>query len=485
MNLTEDIYTGLYQETVDHMEMLNKLSFPPVIVNDLEVDTIEGKQKLSSLLYTRYDGDSINIVPSCDCGDIVGAKRLHQLCTNCNTICEYETDKKLEALLWIKTPHGIDALISPVAWIILFKCFSSAGFSLLDWLTDATYEPTPRVFEKNRKLIERYQSYGIPRGLNSFYQNFDRIIELVYLCRLAKDFGPNRDDTREWIKQNRHTIFTKFLPIPSKISFVVENSGNSTYIDDNITQAFDAVHAIISAEKNSHRSSLWKTESKVVYAVKTLANYYLSFASDTLGAKPGIFRKQVFGGSLSFTGRAVISSNTGVHQYDELHLPWSLSLQILKLHITNKLLKAPYNYNPKQINDLLRDYALEYNPLLEKVMNELIAESPKGKIPCLFQRNPSLHRGAAQLLYITKVKTDPRDTTITFSTLAISAPNADFDGDEMNLLLILDLYTFERLSRLEPHLYALDLNRPHKVSGYLKLPGPIVSTLANWLYKGS
>lgn len=57
------------------------------------------------------------------------------------------------------------------------------------------------------------------------------------------------------------------------------------------------------------------------------------------------------------------------------------------------------------------------------------------------------------------------------------------DGDEMNLKLVEDMYTFRRLSRLEPHLYALDLNKTRTISGYLKLPGPIVTTLANWLYK--
>ena len=58
-------------------------------------------------------------------------------------------------------------------------------------------------------------------------------------------------------------------------------------------------------------------------------------------------------------------------------------------------------------------------------MNELIAEAPNQRIPVIFQRNPTLHRGSAQLLYITKVKKDPRDITISLSVLVLSAPNAD------------------------------------------------------------
>ena len=55
------------------------------------------------------------------------------------------------------------------------------------------------------------------------------------------------------------------------------------------------------------------------------------------------------------------------------------------------------------------------------------------------------------------------------------------DGDEMNIWLIPDHATYRKLSRLAPHLYALDMNQPRKISGYLKLPAPVVQTIGNWL----
>jgi hypothetical protein len=58
------------------------------------------------------------------------------------------------------------------------------------------------------------------------------------------------------------------------------------------------------------------------------------------------------------------------------------------------------------------------------------------------------------------------------------------DGDEMNLMLILDQDMHDKLSRLAPHLYALDLGEPRRISSNLQLPGPVVSTIANWLYEG-
>lgn len=56
-----------------------------------------------------------------------------------------------------------------------------------------------------------------------------------------------------------------------------------------------------------------------------------------------------------------------------------------------------------------------------------------------------------------------------------------FDGDELNMLLILDKAMHDNLSRLAPHTGALDLERPYAVSGNLKIPAPVISTIGNWL----
>jgi hypothetical protein len=134
------------------------------------------------------------------------------------------------------------------------------------------------------------------------------------------------------------------------------------------------------------------------------------------------------------------------------------------------------------IDQLFRESALQYNPLLDTLLKELISESPHGGIPVTFGRNPTLARGSIQVLYVTHIKTDPEIITISLSVLVLRGFNADFDGDEMNLWLIPDHATHRRLSRLAPHLTALDLNEPRRISGNLALPAPAVSTIANWMY---
>ncbi len=99
----------------------------------------------------------------------------------------------------------------------------------------------------------------------------------------------------------------------------------------------------------------------------------------------------------------------------------------------------------------------------------------------IVQRNPSLDRLSAQCFFITYVKKDPNINTVSMSVMTLKGPNADFDGDELNMLLILDQYFYGGLCRLAPHHGVHDLQVPDKIARLNGLPGPVVSTIAHWL----
>lgn len=58
-----------------------------------------------------------------------------------------------------------------------------------------------------------------------------------------------------------------------------------------------------------------------------------------------------------------------------------------------------------------------------------------------------------------------------------------FDGDELNLMVILDKRMLERMMRLEPHLGARDLKSPRKLSRFLEIPSPVAATMAHWCHE--
>lgn len=58
---------------------------------------------------------------------------------------------------------------------------------------------------------------------------------------------------------------------------------------------------------------------------------------------------------------------------------------------------------------------------------------------------------------------------------------ADFDGDALNGILILDTVMRRGLERLAPHFGVMDMHTPWKLSGDIALPGPTLSTTDHWL----
>lgn len=415
--------TGIYQEVVDFDEMFRSLTFAPIIANDYDISTPEGKEALNDLIYTRYDGDALNMTPTCGCHTLEGGSVLHSICPVCNEACEVPTDKPLVAILWMAVPVGIKAFMNPAMWIMLGKKLTTSKFNVLEWLCDANYAPDFRHPPELQRLEDGLISAGIPRGLNSFYDNFDTIMQLVYELRVILPIM--RREIEPLIRENRDKIFCQHLPIPSKVSFVIESSRDTNYYDKNIPLAVDALRTIVSIEQGVRPVKGARRESKVVNAISKLSEYYYGYFSDIFGGKYGLSRQHIVGSRVGFTARAVITSIIGPSNHDDLHTPWALSLQLFKLHITNKLWGAPYYLSPIQIDKLLKESAYTFNQTIYDVMQSLIAESPLGRIPVVFQRNPTLRPGSGQLLYICLIKKDPSDTTISLSNNVLNAATAD------------------------------------------------------------
>ena len=164
-------------------------------------------------------------------------------------------------------------------------------------------------------------------------------------------------------------------------------------------------------------------QNRVVKALCELSEFYEGIYKTTFAKKTGIFRKHVFGSRAHFSFRAVISSLTGEHRYDEIHIPWGIGVSVFRIHLANKLKRR--GFTPNQTFQILSEYAQRYHPLLDELFEELIRETPGGRgLSCTQQRNPSLKRGSAQAVYITHVKKDPSIPTVSISILSVKGMNA-------------------------------------------------------------
>lgn len=407
----------------DLNEVFDNLSSVPFIANTMTLDSEEDKAKFNNLVYTRYDGDSLKLTAQCTCGKIKGDFRINEVCDSCYTVCRPQYSGEIESLIWILPAEQTPYFILPAIWQMLTSVYRVDNVNMIKWLCDPTHRiPTGKMPDKLKYLMDK----GHQRGYKYFVENFYQIIDDLTVSvsgKIPKKYQAMYD----LIQANKDKIFCKALPVPSKIVLVLEKNNRDNYFDKNL---FPAIDAVILASEMGHlppETPLARYETKMVNIIDKMATFIKNFSTELLTGKHGIFRKHYFAARLHFTARQVITSNHGVHNADELVIPWTAAVKLFLEHLRSKLLKPPHSMPFNQIHDLLTYATNNYHPLVDQLLEEVIVkDSPYKGFPCLFSRPPILTRGSMQFFYITGFNKNPNVNTIKISPLVLVMPNADF-----------------------------------------------------------
>ncbi|HAT68645.1 MAG TPA: DNA-directed RNA polymerase subunit beta' [Candidatus Yonathbacteria bacterium] len=143
----------------------------------------------------------------------------------------------------------------------------------------------------------------------------------------------------------------------------------------------------------------------------------LKSLSDTLKGKQGLFRQNLLGKRVDYSGRSVIVVGPKLH-LDQCGLPKHMALELFRPFIISKLLERELAYNIRGANKLIEDNVPEVWAILEEVI--------KGKY-VLLNRAPTLHRLGIQAFHPVLIE----GNAIQVHPLVCTAFNADFDGDQM------------------------------------------------------
>lgn len=374
---------------VNFEKMFATSSRPPIIANDFDISSDDAREELSKLLYTHYEGDTLGVLPQCQCGNLRGVYLIGKQCDDCGTDVEYVTEKQLEPFLWVAPPTGVKTLMNPQAWTILSKALTYGQLNILEYLCNPLLQLPPLT----PKETQRFLQLKIPRGINYFYEHFDDIMASLFEYNLvmANADRSRKEQLRLFLEMYREEIFTRYLPCPSRISLVTEKTVTASYAEPTMPLIVDAVLTITSTENSTRPLSIEVRQARATEALKKIAEYHQEVQQNVIYKKEGWSRRQVFGTRLHWTFRGVITSMSDNHVRDELHMPWSMSVLLLQIHLFNKLLKL--NYTPNEAYNLVEESVLQYNPLIDRLFDELIQESPVHGICCLLGRNPTLERG--------------------------------------------------------------------------------------------
>jgi len=143
----------------------------------------------------------------------------------------------------------------------------------------------------------------------------------------------------------------------------------------------------------------------------------LKSLSDGLKSKRGLFRQNLLGKRVDYSGRSVIVVGPEL-KLNECGLPKHMARELFRPFVISGLLKRELAYNIRGANRLIDDGAKEVWEILEEVI--------KGKY-VLLNRAPTLHRLGIQAFRPILIE----GNAIQVHPLVCTAFNADFDGDQM------------------------------------------------------
>lgn len=459
---------GVHLGLENYNKLFDSISSEPIIVNKM-MGTLEEERKRfdASFFVTYTDTDIMDTIPKCPCGATIGQHHVDRrgkgtICKECQKPVQQVLNKPLEPIIWVEKPAGVDALINPQSWRLMSDFYSLSNnsnqkFNIIKYLTNTNYHPNVK---HHGRWMDLLKDMGIKRGLNNFYRNFDEIIGQL---STIKQFSANKEKKEKlrkmkiFIAMYRDAIFADRIPIHNKTILVIENTRYGTYMDTTLKTIIDAVRNICGVDSDVKGFSVAQKENSASKLSESLSEFGEDYEKSFLAAKPGLIRKHVYATRCWFSFRAVINALSEPHHHDELHLPWSLSVTVFRLHLMGKLFRRGYGYN--DASAYLNYHTTVFSPLLAELFDELLEESPfelsptveasiaNGKIepvmlengrydvtearykprrgiPLIFGRNPSMYRTSIQRMFITKIKHDVTEMSISYPILSVAGPNA-------------------------------------------------------------
>lgn len=296
-------------------------------------------------------------------------------------------------------------------------------------------------------------------GLIEFREKFDEIMEFY------KNKNKKKIDKYNDIMQNRDKIFTQSIPVYSALlrpfdidrfvcSYESTNSGfyminkyvTALNADSNFGDLKFRIKSLTFTknkriERKPTLDLLWKLQLKV--------DQLYDMVIEIIKGKKGNIRT-LFGGKCNFVTRNVITADPSL-RIDQVKLPYAALVELLQQSIINILTKT---YNLSYTDAYTKWYyaSIKKDKTILDIINNIIQNAlPDHRgLPVIINRNPTISYGSILAMYCIGCS-DEGDSfeyimKVPLQILPLLA--ADFDGDVLNCLYVINRVFWERANEI-------------------------------------
>lgn len=394
------------------------------ILNHIDLTGIDYVEKLCDLIFA--DGSGIDFIAKCQCGYLEGNKKIGVTCPVCDTKVGHNhllDEDNLVCKNWLACPKELpNGWLSPKVYL-----------NLANWLS---YDKGKRNYLDDILDIEAQIPYGISdvvtgQGFQYLYDNFDRLIDYFAHQHPEVSKKPDTLPMLRFLSLFKDRIFCHYLPVlNSAIAPVIssDNGGASKrrYSEQTANNVISAAITLSVLEYSpKKRDRQLEVERSTFKAYKDFIGYVDVATKTYISQKKAIPRMHIFGCRLHWSFRAVVVPIVEAHKPHELHAPWKLMVNMLRVHLIGILCGPRYSL---PLNDAVAKvrFALQvYDADIHAIINKLIDDTPFAGLPVVWDRPPSIRDGSVMLKFITKVKVDVDDNTMGIGVIDAALPNVD------------------------------------------------------------
>lgn len=293
-------------------------------------------------------------------------------------------------------------------------------------------------------------------GLVKFKENFDEIME--YYRKKNKKKQPKYDD----IMRNRDKVFTQSIPVYSALlrPFDIDRF---TCSYETTNQTFNMINkyiTLLNSESNSKfnfrlKSVNRKSSNERKYNLEIMEKLQLKLDKlydqviDIIKGKKGNIRT-LFGGRCNFVTRNVITADPSL-RIDQVRLPYASLVELLQQSIINILTKA-YNLSYSDAYTKWYYASIKKDKVILDIINNIIYNAlPDHRgLPVLINRNPTIAYGSILAMYVIGCsdESDKFEYIMKVPLQILPLLEADFDGDVLNCLYIINRAFYERANQI-------------------------------------